>query len=219
MYILHYLISQITSEETLDKLFVWKEFPSYARALEEREHIPVGRFFEPVTKSREQIEDILIFHGFFHRYNSDVLEVGLFRKDTTSWSQEVYLMGFYLFSNLSLSLKGYIANHRDCIDRFSWTELFKWASEHMFKGIWTTHPGILQVLIDANVDAEISPVDFTALKSSVNEEYMNVDMSWLQTLQAQQQQARKRRGLYSDCLLYTSPSPRDATLSRMPSSA
>jgi len=25
--------------------------------------------------------------------------------------------------------------------------------------------------------------------------------------------------LYSDCLLYTSPSPRDATLSRMPSSA
>ena len=26
-------------------------------------------------------------------------------------------------------------------------------------------------------------------------------------------------GLYYDCLLYTSPSPRDATLSRMPSSA
>ena len=25
--------------------------------------------------------------------------------------------------------------------------------------------------------------------------------------------------LYTDCLLYTSPSPRDATLSRMPSSA
>ena len=25
--------------------------------------------------------------------------------------------------------------------------------------------------------------------------------------------------LYNDCLLYTSPSPRDATLSRMPSSA
>ena len=27
------------------------------------------------------------------------------------------------------------------------------------------------------------------------------------------------RGLSADCLLYTSPSPRDATLSRMPSSA
>ena len=27
------------------------------------------------------------------------------------------------------------------------------------------------------------------------------------------------RGNYNDCLLYTSPSPRDATLSRMPSSA
>ena len=27
------------------------------------------------------------------------------------------------------------------------------------------------------------------------------------------------RGLTEDCLLYTSPSPRDATLSRMPSSA
>ena len=29
----------------------------------------------------------------------------------------------------------------------------------------------------------------------------------------------KMRALYTDCLLYTSPSPRDATLSRMPSSA
>ena len=28
-----------------------------------------------------------------------------------------------------------------------------------------------------------------------------------------------RAGLIQDCLLYTSPSPRDATLSRMPSSA
>ena len=27
------------------------------------------------------------------------------------------------------------------------------------------------------------------------------------------------KGLYKPCLLYTSPSPRDATLSRMPSSA
>ena len=27
------------------------------------------------------------------------------------------------------------------------------------------------------------------------------------------------KSLYKDCLLYTSPSPRDATLSRMPSSA
>ena len=30
---------------------------------------------------------------------------------------------------------------------------------------------------------------------------------------------RKRPGMYIGCLLYTSPSPRDATLSRMPSSA
>ena len=29
----------------------------------------------------------------------------------------------------------------------------------------------------------------------------------------------KKFSLYGDCLLYTSPSPRDATLSRMPSSA
>ena len=29
----------------------------------------------------------------------------------------------------------------------------------------------------------------------------------------------RRLELYKDCLLYTSPSPRDATLSRMPSSA
>ena len=29
----------------------------------------------------------------------------------------------------------------------------------------------------------------------------------------------KTLALYKDCLLYTSPSPRDATLSRMPSSA
>ena len=32
-------------------------------------------------------------------------------------------------------------------------------------------------------------------------------------------QAAKVSGEYDDCLLYTSPSPRDATLSRMPSSA
>ena len=31
--------------------------------------------------------------------------------------------------------------------------------------------------------------------------------------------SRATRGKYVDCLLYTSPSPRDATLSRMPSSA
>ena len=31
--------------------------------------------------------------------------------------------------------------------------------------------------------------------------------------------AKELAQLYSDCLLYTSPSPRDATLSRMPSSA
>ena len=29
----------------------------------------------------------------------------------------------------------------------------------------------------------------------------------------------EQAGKYKDCLLYTSPSPRDATLSRMPSSA
>ena len=29
----------------------------------------------------------------------------------------------------------------------------------------------------------------------------------------------RQTGLVNDCLLYTSPSPRDATLSRMPSSA
>ena len=31
--------------------------------------------------------------------------------------------------------------------------------------------------------------------------------------------APKKKGRYQACLLYTSPSPRDATLSRMPSSA
>ena len=35
----------------------------------------------------------------------------------------------------------------------------------------------------------------------------------------QRQRVLLARALYQDCLLYTSPSPRDATLSRMPSSA
>ena len=35
----------------------------------------------------------------------------------------------------------------------------------------------------------------------------------------EQQQGKLLAGKYKDCLLYTSPSPRDATLSRMPSSA
>ena len=37
--------------------------------------------------------------------------------------------------------------------------------------------------------------------------------------QAERNLERNRDNLLQDCLLYTSPSPRDATLSRMPSSA
>ena len=43
----------------------------------------------------------------------------------------------------------------------------------------------------------------------------NVDKGMLQI----QDQFKKLPVVFTDCLLYTSPSPRDATLSRMPSSA
>ena len=42
-------------------------------------------------------------------------------------------------------------------------------------------------------------------------------MAWLQLVQAPDLEQRARQ--LQTCLLYTSPSPRDATLSRMPSSA
>ena len=37
--------------------------------------------------------------------------------------------------------------------------------------------------------------------------------------ESDQKDVKSKHGLYRSCLLYTSPSPRDATLSRMPSSA
>ena len=53
-----------------------------------------------------------------------------------------------------------------------------------------------------------------ALNGTMDEEYPIVDTSV-----GAGNTAAEKTNRYDNCLLYTSPSPRDATLSRMPSSA
>ena len=58
------------------------------------------------------------------------------------------------------------------------------------------------IYVVAMADGEIQDTEIVALKKLVSEHLLGADIKWS-----------------FDCLLYTSPSPRDATLSRMPSSA
>ena len=56
-------------------------------------------------------------------------------------------------------------------------------------------------------------------KKVMNEEAAVIYNEWLNTTSLENKEQEKIDSLYSDCLLYTSPSPRDGLLSRMPSSA
>ena len=64
-------------------------------------------------------------------------------------------------------------------------------------------PNELKQAIDNNA--------FCALATKINEKEMQNHLMWVDY--------KDNKILINTCLLYTSPSPRDATLSRMPSSA
>ena len=153
LFILRYLISQIASEKPSKEELVSEDFPDYARTLEKREHIPVGRFLEPVIKSREHFKDILHSAGLL----STVDQLGCYT--SCPISQEISFVLFYLFLKLPLSLERYIANHRDCIDENLWYPLFRC----VFAYTVILDEDVVQVLLDANVDAEISEDDFQRL--------------------------------------------------------
>ena len=57
------------------------------------------------------------------------------------------------------------------------------------------------------------------LNSSKDIENFLVDLCTPSEIEAMEERWEVAKLLYEGCLLYTSPSPRDATLSRMPSSA
>ena len=61
-------------------------------------------------------------------------------------------------------------------------------------------------------------IDASALKEHYDQEGFVLIESLFETSEIQKLQ-QACDALIQDCLLYTSPSPRDATLSRMPSSA
>ena len=61
--------------------------------------------------------------------------------------------------------------------------------------------------VEAILFAAAEPLEISTIESKISK---NINVKKI---------LEKLQKLYSTCLLYTSPSPRDATLSRMPSSA
>ena len=84
----------------------------------------------------------------------------------------------------------------------------------------TTNP--IQLDIEALADSLSASADalHTRLMRDIRQKPPTVAQTVAQALFENEVALRQRaNSLYLDCLLYTSPSPRDATLSRMPSSA
>ena len=69
-----------------------------------------------------------------------------------------------------------------------------------------------------NMDASSHGINTTGERSAIWRDPKGV-RDGISRLKDVQSLAKKKCNLNKDCLLYTSPSPRDATLSRMPSSA
>ena len=66
---------------------------------------------------------------------------------------------------------------------------------------------------------KIDKKDFPLLENNFKSENKIIYLDHAATTQKPIQVLEKIDEYYKNCLLYTSPSPRDATLSRMPSSA
>lgn len=195
LFILRYLISRITSNQRIEKIFGWDNFPVYAKTLETRQHVPAGQLFEPVMDSRDHLDDL----GHTAALNNLVFARDRWPYDTRNVflrSRDFHFVMYYLLSNLSLSLRRYIANHRGCIDQNSSNHLFLFVfAKSSYLDSDTT-----QILIEANVDAEISDVDFRKLMDFANRESSRPDdatmTSRIQALCGQLQERRNKRSIH-----------------------
>ena len=75
-----------------------------------------------------------------------------------------------------------------------------------------------QIFFDSNISRDLEPQLLSLLEANFDAVLLRLNTS-AQIDKEIARQADALRWLYIDCLLYTSPSPRDRTRSRMPSSA
>ena len=85
-------------------------------------------------------------------------------------------------------------------------------------------PQTIKNISELDVDRDLDRDDFLKIvEKTVADRNLNfkegVEVSSIRKLQDLQFEVHTKDGTVFPCLLYTSPSPRDATLSRMPSSA
>ena len=72
---------------------------------------------------------------------------------------------------------------------------------------------------NAGIEVEYTVLSSTDLFNAVNDSSVSIDLAISSAMDLQMKLANDGKTLAYRCLLYTSPSPRDRTRSRMPSSA
>ena len=158
-------------------------------------------------------------------------------KSTSSWGKEKTTLVFDLDGVLYPASNGYLENVRDNQRKFL-TEKFNLSLEdarRVRKEAFEKHNQTLKGLRSLGYAVEHD--EFTEYVRKGYDEYLSCDLRVNKTLErlklacskrkgkmvlmtnTAEKQARKCLGALNICLLYTSPSPRDRTRSRMPSSA
>ena len=114
-------------------------------------------------------------------------------RDNLGWNHEPFFIPDAIYSSWNAAEQGSVANE-------SWDNLLI-----QYKDVFPEKHALLKRLIQTEL-----PEDFDAKMHQFIEDSLSKEGSVA---------TRKASEQCLDCLLYTSPSPRDATLSRMPSSA
>src|SRR5665647_1779057 len=132
-----------------------------------------------------------------------------YRAGTQSWGVAQDLKGFIYFANNDGLL---------VYDGVQW-QVYRMPNLSMVRSVFTDYTGEVYVGayndIGKMVYSENGKMTFSSLKNLIPEEYRNFDDVW----NIFSFRNRIVFQSYNACLLYTSPSPRDGLLSRMPSSA